>query len=95
MATLKRELELKEKQLQQELHYQTLVRIFIEERIYKLIEQCQTNEAVAEAVHEGFKPFRRQMLRDSGRRDVEMLLQVRIRRISLLTSTSTARRWTR
>jgi topoisomerase-4 subunit A len=31
---------------QDELHYRTLERIFIEERIYKKIEQCKTNEAV-------------------------------------------------
>jgi topoisomerase-4 subunit A len=73
----------KEKQLQQELHYKTLVRIFIEQRIYKKIEQARTNEAVTEAVIEGFKPFRRQMRRDLAPEDIEMLLGVRIRRISL------------
>ena len=83
VATLKRELELKEQQLQQELHYKTLVRIFIEERIYKKIEQARTNEAVTEAVTDGFKPFRRQMLRDLAAEDIAMLLEVRIRRISL------------
>lgn len=80
---LKRELELKEKKLEDDLHYRTLERIFIEERIYKKIEQCKTNEAVLTAVHEGFKPFRRQMLRDLADADVERLLGVRIRRISL------------
>jgi topoisomerase-4 subunit A len=80
---LKRELELRETKLQDELHFRTLERIFIEERIYKKIEQCKTNEAVLAAVHEGFKPFRRQMVRDLTDADVERLLQVRIRRISL------------
>lgn len=83
VATLKRELELKERQLQQELHHRTLVRIFIEERIYKKIEQARTNEAVVEAVTDGFRPFRRQMLRELSPEDIEMLLGVRIRRISL------------
>ena len=55
---LKRELEFKEAKLQDELHFRTLERIFIEERIYKKIEQCKTNEAVIAAVHDGFKPFR-------------------------------------
>ena len=81
--TLKRELQLKEGKLQDELHFRTLERIFIEERIYKKIEQCKTNEAVLAAVHEGFKPFRKQMVRDLAEADVERLLQVRIRRISL------------
>jgi topoisomerase-4 subunit A len=83
VATLERELELKESQLEQELHAKTLVRIFIENRIYKQIEQCRTGEAVADAVREGFQPFRRQMLRDLSAEDIEMLLGVRIRRISL------------
>jgi len=83
VTILKRELELRQGKLQDELHFRTLERIFIEERIYKRIEQCKTNEAVQTAVTEGFKPFRRQMLRELAQADVERLLQVRIRRISL------------
>ncbi len=80
---LKRELELKLKQLEDELHFRTLERIFIEERIYKKIEQCKTNEAVIAAVYEGFKPFTKQLVRAIADTDVDRLLQVRIRRISL------------
>ncbi|NBV22934.1 MAG: DNA topoisomerase IV subunit A [Proteobacteria bacterium] len=80
---LQQELELKQKQLQDELHFRTLERIFIEERIYKKIEQCKTNDAVKSAVVEGFVPFRKELLRDLADEDVERLLQVRIRRISL------------
>ena len=80
---LKRELELREKKLQDELHFRTLERIFIEERLYKGIERCKTNEAVIAAVHDGFKPFRKQLLRELTEPDVERLLTVRIRRISL------------
>src|SRR6266576_1170210 len=83
VETLKRELELRESKLQDELHFRTLERIFIEERIYKKIEQCKTNEAVLAAVHDGFKPFRKQLIRELIDADVERLLQVRIRRISL------------
>src|SRR5271154_6235717 len=83
VAILKRELELREQQLLDELHYRTLERIFIEERIYKLIEKCKTNEAVMEAVYEGFKQFKKQLVREIVDADVEKLLQVRIRRISL------------
>src|SRR5674476_81759 len=61
---LKRELELKQKQLEDELHYRTLERIFIEERIYKLIEKCKTSEAVTAAVYEGFVPFKKQLVRE-------------------------------
>jgi len=83
VAILKRELDLREQQLLDELHYRTLERIFIEERIYKLIEKCKTNEAVLASVHEGFKPFAKQLIRAIMDADVEKLLQVRIRRISL------------
>src|SRR5688572_26982878 len=83
LKDLKRELDLREKKLEQELHYKTLVRIFIENRIYKKIEQCRTNEAVVQAVHDGFRPFRKEMYRELTNEDVEMLLGVRIRRISL------------
>jgi len=83
VETLKRELELGESKLQDELHFRTLERIFIEERIYKKIEQCKTNEAVFSAVYDGFKPFRKQLYRELSDPDVERLLQVRIRRISL------------
>lgn len=80
---LKRELELQKHKLEEEMHFKTLVQIFVENRIYKAIEQCKTNEAVISAIFEGFKPFRKQMHRDLSNEDVEMLLGVRIRRISL------------
>jgi len=83
VATLQRELELKERKLEQELHFKTLVRLFVEKRIYKGIEQARTNEAVVAAVQDGFRPFRRQMQRDLTSEDIEMLLAIRIRRISL------------
>ncbi|MCQ2398316.1 MAG: DNA topoisomerase IV subunit A, partial [Sphaerochaetaceae bacterium] len=61
----------------------TLERIFIEERIYKRIEQKKTQEAVQEAVLTGFEPYRDQLLRDVSDEDVEHLLKIPIRRISL------------
>ena len=83
VATLQRELELKEQKLEQELHFKTLIRLYVENRIYKKIEQARTNEAVADAVRDGFQPYRRQMRRDLAEEDIEMLLGIRIRRISL------------
>lgn len=83
VAILKKELEIKEHKLLEELHFRTLERIFIEERLYKKIEQCKTNEAVFAAVYEGFKPFAKELVRELTDPDVDRLLQVRIRRISL------------
>ena len=83
VETLKRSLLFQESKLVDELHFRTLERIFIEERIYKKIEQCRTNEAVYTAVREGFKPFTAQLIRELVDADIERLLTVRIRRISL------------
>jgi len=80
---IKRELELRKKNLLDSLHQKTLVQIFIEKRIYKRIEECKTAEAVRDAILEGFEPFKAQLLREITPDDLEMLLSVRIRRISL------------
>ncbi|WP_461247938.1 DNA topoisomerase IV subunit A, partial [Treponema sp. R6D11] len=81
---LTKELELEKKELLDKLHLRTLERIFIEERIYKGIEKMKTAKGVQDAVVAGFKPF----LKEVGSRgisddDVEHLLRIPIRRISL------------
>lgn len=83
LALLRQELTLREQKLQDELHFRTLERIFIEERLYKQIEKCRTAEAVQAAVVKGFQPFARELRQPLTEADVERLLQVRIRRISL------------
>jgi len=80
---LNRELEIRQGELQEEFHHKTLEQIFVEERIYKRIEECRTYELVQQAVLEGFKPFRKRLRRDITAEDIEKLLQLRIRRISL------------
>ncbi|MEM9399869.1 MAG: DNA topoisomerase IV subunit A [Verrucomicrobiota bacterium] len=79
---LKAELELKERELENELHHKSLVQIFIENRIYKKIETCTTYEAVKKAVHTGLNPFTKKFKRPVTEEDVEMLLDLRIKRIS-------------
>ena len=54
---IKDELEFERGSLTEELHQRTLERIFIEERIYKSIEQMKTAESVNKAVKDGFVPF--------------------------------------
>jgi topoisomerase-4 subunit A len=80
---LRRELVRKRRRLTEELHGQTLVRIFVENRIYKKIEDCESAEAVQQAVQDGIQPFRAQLQRDLTLQDVERLLGIPIRRISL------------
>ena len=79
---LKRELEVRAKELDDAFHSKTLEQIFIEERIYKRIEEQETYEAVQQAVLDGFKPFRKRLRREVTLEDVEQLLQIKIRRIS-------------
>jgi len=83
VSLLKRELELEKNRLLNELHNKSLVQIFIENRIYKDIEKCKTYEAVQAAVLDGVNKFRHLLRRDVTTDDVEMLLEVRIKRISL------------
>lgn len=83
VAIVKDELEYEKGQLMEELHQRTLERIFIEERIYKKIEQMKTAEGVNKAVIDGFKPFKKELLRDITQEDVDRLLKIPIRRISL------------
>ncbi len=82
-AIIKDELEYERGELLEKLHLRTLERIFIEERIYKKIEQMKTQETVVKAVVNGFKPFKDELVRDITDEDVETLLKIPIRRISL------------
>jgi topoisomerase IV subunit A len=83
LAILKRELELEIRELLDDLHARTLERIFIEERVYKAIETKRTQEAVLKAVIDGLLPFAAEIKRDVTHEDVERLLKIPIRRISL------------
>jgi len=80
---LKRELQRKSRRLTEEMHHKTLVRLFVENRIYKLIETCDSTAAVQQAVLEGLQPFRSELQRDVTHDDLESLLAIPIRRISL------------
>lgn len=82
-AIIKEELLFDQAKLTDELHMRTLERIFVEERIYKEIETKKTAETVAKAVKDGFIPFKAELIRPVSDEDVEHLLQIPIRRISL------------
>jgi len=83
VEVLQKELELEKGHLLDRLYARTLERIFVEERIYKRIEQKRTQEEVIKAVISGFKPFLEQLSRPVEIDDVERLLKIPIRRISL------------
>lgn len=80
---IKDELEFERGQLTDRLHLRTLERIFIEERIYKRIEEMKTQPAVFKAVADGFVPFKDELVRPLAKEDIDHLLGIPIRRISL------------
>lgn len=80
---LKDELLYEQEMLTDRLHLRTLERIFIEERIYKKIETMKTAESVIKAVIKGFEPFKVELIREVTEEDVDRLLKIPIRRISL------------
>jgi topoisomerase-4 subunit A len=83
VTILRKELRLKSRRLAEEIHRKTLARLFVEYRIYKKIETCKSAAAVQEAIFEGLQPYRDQLQRNVTREDVEALLGIAIRRISL------------
>lgn len=80
---LTRELELEIGHLEDRLQARTLERIFVEERIYKRIEQKRSQDAIFTAVKTGFEPYQAEIFRPITDEDVERLLKLPIRRISL------------
>jgi topoisomerase-4 subunit A len=79
---LKKELEIKLGELEQQWHWDSLERIFIEERIYRNIEKSKTWESVLSEIRTGLKPFLKQLRRDVTDDDITRLTEIRIKRIS-------------
>ena len=80
---LRKELQIERHKIDEALQAASLVRLFIVHRIYKRIEECPTAAAVREAVLDGLAPYRDQLRRDITAADLDMLLAIPIRRISL------------
>lgn len=79
---LRAELELELGHLEDQRHWLTLERIFIENRIYKRIEEATTAEAVKYEVYAGLEAFADLLVRAVTDDDIERLLKIPIRRIS-------------
>lgn len=94
-ALLKLELEIKEKELLEKWHHASLEKVFIENRIYHDIEECETWEAVLETIAIGLKKYvvepqeiiepsdhRLRLLRSITQDDIARLTEIKIKRIS-------------
>jgi topoisomerase-4 subunit A len=79
---IKAELELELSELEDKQHWLTLEQIFIENRVYKRIEEATTAQAVNDEVVTGMEPFQELFIRELTDDDVERLLKIQIRRIS-------------
>lgn len=83
---LRRELEIKLGELQEKWHFSSLEKIFIENRIYRDIEECETWEAVLAAIDSGLNPFKKLLRREVTEEDIVRLTEIRIKRISKFDS---------
>ncbi len=79
---LTRELEIRKAELEEEWHFSSLEKIFIEKRIYRDIEESETWEAVISAIDKGLKPYKKLFRRDITRDDIIRLTEIKIKRIS-------------
>lgn len=79
---LKRELEIQLKELEEQWHFASLERIFIENRIYRDIEEEETWEGVIKAIDKGLAPYTKHLKRAVTEEDITRLTEIRIKRIS-------------
>lgn len=82
LKLLKTELGIRKEELNEDWHRSSLEKIFIEEKIYRDIEDCETWESVISTIDNGLKPFKKKLLREVTRDDIIQLTEIKIKRIS-------------
>lgn len=82
LALLKEELQIRLAELAEAWHFSSLEKIFIENRIYIRIEECETWEAIIETIDEGLTPFKPMLKREVTVDDITRLTEIKIKRIS-------------
>ncbi len=83
---LKRELEIRRNELKEKLLFSSLEKIFIENRIYRDIEECETWEAVILTIDKGLESFKQEFYRGITEEDITRLTEIKIKRISKFDS---------
>lgn len=83
LSLLKKELEIRKRELQEQLHFCSLEKIFIEERIYKdkEFEEARSNDEACEHIDERLTPWYPQMIREVTKDDILRLLEIKMQRI--------------
>ena len=83
---LKRELEIKRSELMEKILFSSLEKIFIENRIYRDIEEAESWEEVIQTIDKGLKPHKKKFYREITTDDIVRLTEIRIKRISKFDS---------
>lgn len=83
---LKKELEIKKAELEEQWHFASLEKIFIEKRVYRKIEEEETWEGVISAIDKGLKPHTKHLKRKVTEDDIVKLTEIKIKRISKFDS---------
>ncbi|WP_281615670.1 DNA gyrase/topoisomerase IV subunit A [Flammeovirga sp. SubArs3] len=83
---LETELKIREGELQEKILFSSLEKIFIENRIYRDIEECETWEAVLETIDKGLEPYKPSFYREIKEDDIVRLTEIKIKRISKFDS---------
>jgi topoisomerase-4 subunit A len=86
VALLKWEQEIKLNELQEKFFFSSLEKIFIENRIYRDIEECETWQSALKAIDRGLDPFKPSLLREVTEDDIIRLTEIKIKRISKYNS---------
>ena len=82
VGLLKKELEIRMNELNDLWHNYSLEKIFIENRIYLLIEKCETWKCVLSTIDKGLDPFKKLLRREVTEDDLVRLTEIKIKRIS-------------
>lgn len=79
---LRQELEIKRAELEEQWHYSSIEKIFIENRIYRDIEECESFEEVIDNIWKGMNKFKKLFRRELTENDILRLTEIKIKRIS-------------
>jgi topoisomerase-4 subunit A len=83
---LKQELQIRKEELMEKILFSSLEKIFIENRIYRDIEECESWEEVIQTIDKGLKPHKKKFYREITREDIVRLTEIKIKRISKFDS---------
>jgi len=83
---LRKELEIRLRELQEAWHLSSLEKIFIEKKIYQRIEKAETWEEVLSEINIGLRPYKRLFKREITQDDLAKLTEIKIKRISKYNS---------